>query len=67
MNKEDYQDQYLTADELATMLKVSRRFIETNTSARRIPGQIKIGRLWRYKKISVQKALIGGQFLLDKV
>jgi excisionase family DNA binding protein len=58
------QNELLTADELAKMLKVSRRFIEVNTGAGRIPGQIKVGRLWRYRKTVIQRALIGAQFLI---
>jgi excisionase family DNA binding protein len=58
------QNELLTADELAKMLKVSRRFIEVNTGKGLIPGQVKVGRLWRYRKAIIQRALIGGQFLI---
>lgn len=35
----------LTADELATMLKVSRKFVEEHTAKGAIPGQFKVGRV----------------------
>jgi hypothetical protein len=55
----------LTADELATMLKVSRKFVEEHTTKGDIPGQFKVGRVWRYHKNIIQKSILkGGQFLL---
>ena len=58
--------EYLTPRELADKLAVSLRFIEDNTMAKKIPGQIKIGRLWRYKITEVEKALLRGTFLIEK-
>lgn len=60
-----FQNDVLTPDELAALLHVSRKFIEEHTQLGQIPGQFKVGRVWRYSKSSVQKALLrGGQFLL---
>ena len=55
----------MTADEVAKMLSVSRKFIEKHTAKNCVPGQIKVGRLWRYRKSAIQKAVLKGQFLID--
>ncbi len=56
---------FYTAEELATKLNMSLKWVVTHTQARRIPGQIKMGRLWRYRRADVEKRLVAGKFLLD--
>lgn len=57
----------LDKKELSEMLNVSERFIEKHTQSRRIRGQIKVGRLWRYSKMEIEKALLNGKdFLLPR-
>ena len=56
---------YFTAQELADHINVSRKFIEKHVSTHRIPGAVKIGRLWRFKRSEVEKRLLSGHFLLD--
>lgn len=57
----------LDKTELSKMLKVSEKFIEKHTASRRIVGAIKLGRVWRYSRIEVEKRLLrGGEFLLRK-
>jgi len=57
---------YLTPNEMAEKVRMSLKFIVTQTQARRMPGQVKIGRLWRYRRVEVEKRLLAGQFLLEK-
>ena len=57
-------NEYFTGEELAKILNVSIKFIQKQTQARRIPGQVKVGRLWRYNRAEIEKAMLrGGQFL----
>ena len=59
------QSDVLTAAELAAVLRVSRKFIEEHTAAGHVPGQMKLGRIWRYRRIDVMRAIArGGQFLV---
>ncbi|MFC1584630.1 helix-turn-helix transcriptional regulator [Fibrobacterota bacterium] len=65
MLKNNNQNQeYLNAHELAHKLNMSLKWVVKHTQTRRIPGQIKVGRLWRYRKQDIEKALLKGQFLL---
>lgn len=57
----------LTPRELSTRLHMSLKWVEKHTQARRIPGQVKIGRLWRYDWMEVQKRILRGQLLLDAI
>ena len=58
---------FFSPPELARKLNMSLKWVVKHTQARRIAGQVKIGRLWRYNKIEVEKRLISGQeFLLKK-
>ncbi|MBN1578744.1 MAG: helix-turn-helix domain-containing protein [Chitinispirillaceae bacterium] len=67
MNNQNLTTEYLTARELALLLNVSQKFIQSQTQARRIPGQIKVGRVWRYNRAEVEKSMLkGGQFLLTQ-
>ena len=68
-NSQDFQNKdqsdYFTPEELALKINMSIKFIQTNTQLRKIPGQTKIGRLWRYRRSEVEKRLLNGQFLLE--
>ena len=57
--------EYFTPNELAALLNMSLKWVVKYTQLRRIPGQIKIGRLWRYRRTEVQMRLLSGTFLLD--
>ena len=52
--------EYLTPRELAYKLNVSIKFITNCTQARKMPGQVKMGRLWRYNQKDVNIALLSG-------
>lgn len=57
--------EYLTPQELAAMLNMSLKWVVKHTQLHRIPGQTKMGRLWRYRRTEVEKRLLSGIFLLD--
>jgi len=59
-------DELLDRDQLAVMLNMSRKFIVKHTTSRRIPGMAKIGRMWRYRKSDILKALNKGQLLFSQ-
>lgn len=62
-----FTDDLLTAEELAKKLNVSVQFIHKHTRQFRIPGQIKVGRVWRYRESIIFKRLLGHyQFLLEE-
>lgn len=56
----------LTRRGLERFLNVGQRWVERNTAARRIPGQHRCGREWRYKRADIEKAQLSGQVLLPK-
>ncbi len=60
------EPEYFTPKELSTMLNMSLKWVIKHTQSRRIPGSIKIGGRWRYRKLDVEKALLSGEFLLPK-
>lgn len=63
----DIMPALLTPKELALKLKVSLKAIVNWTQAGLIPGQIKIGRIWRYKSQIIDKRILTkGQFLLKE-
>lgn len=55
----------LTSQELAALLNVSLRFIEKNREY--IPGAIKIGRVWRFRRYEIERAMDSGQLLTGVV
>lgn len=59
------EPEYLNPRQLALMLNCSLKSVVNWTQVRRVPGQRKIGRLWRYNRIEVEKALLRGQFLIS--
>lgn len=55
---------YVNPRELALKLGVSLKAISKWTAAGRIPGAVKIGRVWRYRIVAVEKALLSGNLLV---
>ncbi|MDD5673274.1 MAG: helix-turn-helix domain-containing protein [Chitinivibrionales bacterium] len=47
-----------TTESLASRLSVSKKFIIAHRQ--RLPGAMKIGRIWRFDKNSVEKKLLSG-------
>lgn len=67
LEKKTPESEFFTPDELASYLKVSKKFIEKHLSTRRIPGAVKIGRVWRFRRADIQKRLLSGSLLLDSL
>lgn len=59
-------DHLLTPKELASKLNMSMKWVEKHTQSRRIPGQVKVGRVWRYDWVEVQRRMLTGQVLLER-
>lgn len=59
------EQEFLTVKELAAYLNCSEKFIRKHIESRRLPGMVKIGRIYRFRKSDVQKRLLSGQLLLD--
>ena len=67
LNPESEDSIFLTPRQMANILNMSLKWVVKQTQERRMPGQTKIGRLWRYHISEVEDRLnAGGQFLLDK-
>jgi excisionase family DNA binding protein len=60
------EPEFYSPRELAQKLNMSRKWVVKHTQARRIPGQVKCGGRWRYRRIDVEKALLSGNFLDKK-
>jgi hypothetical protein len=61
LNKqEDYRGCYNT-ESLAARLNVSKKFIVSHR--RNIPGAIKVGRVWRFDKATVERRFARGNLL----
>jgi excisionase family DNA binding protein len=56
--------EFYTPAELAAKLDVSRKCVTNWTQARRLPGMVKCGHLWRYERRAVDRALRSGNLLL---
>jgi hypothetical protein len=57
----------LTPRELANRLQISIKWVEKQTQNRRIPGQVKVGRVWRYSWVEIQRRMLSGQILLESL
>jgi predicted DNA-binding transcriptional regulator AlpA len=57
------EPEYLTPEQLSAKLQVARKTIKKWTLARRIPGQLKCGGRWRYRRNEIEKALLRGKLL----
>lgn len=56
---------YITAQQLADYVNCSIKFIRKHIESKRLPGMVKIGRVYRFRKSDVEKRLLSGQLLLD--
>lgn len=57
----------LTPGGLVDWLGVGEKWVQKNTQARRIPGQFKAGKYWRYRRAEIEKQILKtGQALLPK-
>jgi excisionase family DNA binding protein len=60
------KEEYLSTDQLRLYCNVSRKFVEDHCADRRLPGMVKVGRLWRFNRREVDKRLQSGELLLPK-
>lgn len=66
MDTQSYPEN-LTPAQLQDWLQVGEKWVEKNTQARRIPGQFKAGKYWRYERAAIEKhRLATGDVLLPK-
>jgi len=65
MDKEK-EFEFFDSQGLADYLKVSVRSVEKWRMQRRIPGAVRCGRAWRFRRVDVEKRLLSGKLLLDK-
>ena len=62
-----FESEFFSPRELARKLNMSLKWVVKQTQARRMPGQVKVGRLWRYNRFEIEKRLLSGcDFLLKK-
>jgi hypothetical protein len=59
-NSEDFIACYST-ESLAKRLNVSKKFIVSHRQ--QLPGAMKIGRIWRFNRVSIEKKLLSGTLL----
>ena len=58
------EKEFFNTSELAIYLNCSKKFIEKHRTTARIPGAVKVGYKWRYRKSEIEKRLLSGQLLL---
>lgn len=60
------EPEFLSTDELAKLLNISIKTVRKYIETRQLPGMVKIGRLYRFRKYDVEKRLLSGSFLLER-
>lgn len=60
------ESEFLTVEDLARKLNMSAKFIRRHVQTRRLPGLKKIGRMVRFERRAVEKALLREEFLLPE-
>jgi excisionase family DNA binding protein len=60
------EQNFLSATELAQYLGNSRKFVEKHIATRRIPGMVRVGGRWKFRKSEIERALNRGELLLPK-
>lgn len=58
------RDDFLTSEQLRRMFNVSRAFINVHIADRRLPGMVKVGSVWRFKRSAVERRMKKGELLL---
>jgi predicted site-specific integrase-resolvase len=59
--------EYLNFSQLSMWLGVSEKFLRKHNARGRIPGSIRMGSRWMFRKVSIEKQLIThGQLLLEE-
>jgi excisionase family DNA binding protein len=47
----------LTVEEVATVLRVSERTVKDLASEERLPGAVKVGKVWRFSRTALEQML----------
>lgn len=55
---------YFTVETLAAHFDLEVRTVQKWAVARRLPGAVRAGKLWRFDRIAVEKAALSGSLLL---
>ncbi len=58
--------EYFSTESLARHIEVSKKSIEKWRDERRIPGAVRVGRVWRFRRVDVERQLLTGQFPMPK-
>lgn len=57
------ETEFLTTSELSKLLNISKRFIIKWRGTGRIPGVLRLGNRYRFKRSAIEKAILQGEFL----
>lgn len=60
----DREPEYLTPEELAQKVNMSIKFVHKHIGTMRLPGMVRMGRHWRFRRADVEKQLAKGSLLL---
>jgi excisionase family DNA binding protein len=58
--------EFMTTEELAQYLNFSVKSIEKHRVTGRIPGAVRVGRVWRFSRAEVNKRILSGSLLLPE-
>ncbi len=61
----EQEPEFYTPHELASLVRVGVRWIEKQIPKRLLPGMIKVGHYWRFRKSEVDRQLLTGSLLLS--
>ncbi len=56
--------EYLTPADLAERFRIPLKTVREHVYNRRIPGALKVGGSWRFRRQAIEKAIASGQLLL---
>ena len=62
---DEKQTEFFDTAELARYLNVSVKAVVHWRQARRLPGAVRCGRVWRFRRIDIEKKLLSGELLLS--
>jgi len=60
------QPEFFDTKGLARYLSVSPKSVIKWRDKKRIPGAVKCGRVWRFRRAEIEKRLLSGELLLSK-
>jgi len=67
MNEENViEKEFFNTKELSHYLNLSVKTVIKWRDSRRLPGAVRCGRVWRFRRIEVEKRLTTGELLLPK-